>query len=92
MYPRRLHHFSRSLADYLRDRLFDHPWNRGIGGGMTFYICIGKWARPAFRFSWRIREARLCLGFVAVCIGMFDVEETTINLLNTIKAQRGGEE
>ncbi len=57
---------------------------------MTFYVCIGRWARPAFRISWR--EMRVCAGFVAVCVGWFDIEDTTARLMKLagIRAHNAG--
>ena len=53
---------------------------------MTFYVVIGKWARPHIRAGkW---EFRVCFGWVAICIGLFDVEAITARAMHVIDDYR----
>lgn len=44
--------------------------------GLSFYIAIGSWGKP--RISWD-RGLRICLGFIAISIIGFDIENLIEN-------------
>jgi len=42
--------------------------------GFTVYVTVGKWSKPKLHYVPSRRSVRLCLGFIAVSIGFFDIE------------------
>lgn len=44
-----------------------------VNKGFTFYICIGKWGKPKISFT-VTRSLRICLGFISINIGFWDLE------------------
>lgn len=42
--------------------------------GLSVYICIGKWDKISLTFNHKLKEIRLCLGFIAFAILFYDLE------------------
>lgn len=45
-----------------------------INYGFTVYFVIGKWAMPKIQIMQTTRSLRISLGFVAIKIGLYDLE------------------
>lgn len=42
--------------------------------GFTIYLTIGKWSMPKIQLMGTTRSIRICLGFIAIKIGFYDIE------------------
>lgn len=45
-----------------------------LNKGFSFYICIGKWSKPEIEISRSMKSVRICIGFIAVRAGFYDIE------------------
>jgi len=43
--------------------------------GFTFYISFGGWSKPKIQILSATRALRICLGFIAIKIGFYDIEQ-----------------
>lgn len=53
-------------------------------GGLTFYLCFGRWGRPGIRID---KGFQLVLGFVSIGIWKVDIELRIYNIISVLDNQ-----